>query len=256
MDLGVRAPITIRRTRIDSVDWLIRDLGPRRDTPDVVFVAGLGSGEYLCPHAERLADTRHVLVPDMPGFGRSRGARRLRSVEEFANALSDLLRHEVAGPTDLIGNSFGTQIVLAFAQTRPDLVRRLVLVGPTIDRQARSYPRAFGRWLCTAPIEPPSLAVSLARSYLRCGLRTPALAFRASMQDRPEQRIRAIDHPVLLVRGTHDRIAPRRWLEELQRAGDDVEIAEIPNAAHTVDYSAPVEVAEIVARFLARPERM
>jgi pimeloyl-ACP methyl ester carboxylesterase len=176
----------------------------------------------------------------------------MRTVEEFAAALGALLRQQVAAPADVVGNSFGTQIALALAESEPDAVRRLVLIGPTIDRAARSYSKVLARWLRTAPIEPPSLSVSLARSYLKCGLRTPALAFRASMRDRPEQRISKLSQPILLVRGVRDSIAPRAWLEELQRNAARAEIAEVPNTAHTVDYAAPKQVAPIVTEFLDR----
>ncbi len=247
------AAVLTRHPHAGTYDWLVRDLGEASSgRPVVVFVAGLGSGDYLLPHAERLATSRRVLLPDMPGFGDSRGPARLRSVEEFAAALGALLRDEVDGPVDLIGNSFGTQIALALAETEPDAVRRLVLIGPTMDRTARTYPHLLGRWLLTAPIEPPSLAVSLARSYLKCGIRTPALAFRASIRDQPERRIATIPHPVLLIRGMRDRIAPRRWLEELQDCAAHAEIVEVPDTAHTVDYAAPERVAPIVAEFLDR----
>ncbi|MGN6473861.1 MAG: alpha/beta fold hydrolase [Mycobacteriales bacterium] len=242
-----------RRPHAGTYDWLVRDLGdPTSTSTPVMFVAGLGSGDYLLPHAELLARTRRVLLPDMPGFGHSRGPARLRSVEEFAAALGALLRHEVGAPADVIGNSFGTQIALALAESEPDAVRRLVLIGPTMDRAARTYPKVLGRWLRTAPIEPPSLTVSLIHSYLLCGVRTPALAFRASMRDRPEQRISKIPHEVLLVRGMRDRIAPRSWLEELQGNASRAEIAEVPDTAHTVDYAAPKQVAPIVTEFLDR----
>ncbi|HVV75445.1 MAG TPA: alpha/beta hydrolase [Mycobacteriales bacterium] len=220
--------------------------------PTAVFVAGLGSGDYLCRHAELLADERRVLLPDMPGFGRSRTSHRLRTVEEFAAALLEMLRSETSGPVDLVGNSFGTQIALAAADASPEAVRRLVLIGPTFDASARSYPHMLGRWLLTAPIEPPSLAVSLLRSYLKCGVRTPALAFRAGMRDRPEERIERVSHPILLIRGVRDRIAPRPWLEDLQRQSTNVEIAEVPRTAHTVDFAAPEAAARLVADFLDR----
>jgi pimeloyl-ACP methyl ester carboxylesterase len=242
-----------RRSNAGTYDWLVRDLGdPSSSAPTVVFIAGLGSGDYLLPHAELLAAKRRVLLPDMPGFGTSRGPARLRSVEEFAAALGALIRDQTDAPVDLVGNSFGTQIALALAENEPGAVRRLVLIGPTMDRAARAYPKVLARWLRTAPIEPPSLSVSLLRSYLKCGVRTPALAFQASLRDRPEQRISKISHPILLIRGMRDRIAPHEWLEELQRNAKHAEIAEVPDTAHTVDYAAPKAVAPIVTEFLDR----
>jgi pimeloyl-ACP methyl ester carboxylesterase len=187
----------------------------------------------------------------MPGFGTSRGPKRLRSVGGFADALLELV-DDLGAPVDLVGNSFGTQIALAAAARRPAAARRLVLIGPTFDRAARRYPRMIARWLTVMPLEPPALGLSLARSYAKSGIRTPALALRAGMRDAPERNLAVLPHPVLLVRGTRDRIAPRAWLEELQQCAAAAEIAEVPGVAHTVDFAAPEPLAEITREFLDR----
>ena len=99
-------------------------------------------------------------------------------------------------------------------------------------------------------MEPPALALSLARSYAMSGVRVPWLAFRAGMQDTPEAKVAALRQPILLIRGKRDTIAPRSWLEELRRCGRDVQIAEVPKAAHTVDFAAPEQTAALVKAFL------
>jgi pimeloyl-ACP methyl ester carboxylesterase len=247
-------PVATRTPAIGEYRWFIRDLGePSATRPTVLFVAGLGSGGYLCRHAELLASDRRVLLPDMPGFGHSRGSKRLRAVGEFADALVDLVRRETTEPVDLVGNSFGTQIAVAATAKSPDQIRRLVLIGPTFDAAARTMPRMLLRWLATMPTEPPSLGLSLARSYAMSGIRTPWQAFRAGMLDRPEDNIAKLPHPMLLIRGERDSIAPRAWLEELRRRGENVEIAEVEGAAHTVDYAKPEAAARLVRDFLDRP---
>jgi pimeloyl-ACP methyl ester carboxylesterase len=73
------------------------------------------------------------------------------------------------------------------------------------------------------------------------------------MLDRPEDNIAKLPHPMLLIRGERDSIAPRAWLEELRRRGENVEIAEVEGAAHTVDYAKPEAAARLVRDFLDRP---
>jgi pimeloyl-ACP methyl ester carboxylesterase len=244
------AQCVLRTVRAGEYRWSIRELAAAHDTaPTVVLVPGLGSGEYLLPHAERLATSRRVLVPDMPGFGHTRGPRRLRAVAEFGSTLVELVRAEADGVVDLIGNSFGSQVVLAAAGQAPELVRRIVLIGPTFDSAARTYRQVLSRWLLIAPREPPALAVSLARSYLKCGVRTPLFALQAAMRDRPEDLVATLPHPILLVRGSNDRIAPRRWLEDLQQRAADARIAEVPDTAHTVDFAAPEAAARLTSSF-------
>jgi pimeloyl-ACP methyl ester carboxylesterase len=243
-----------RHVLAGGIDWLVRELAPGRDVagPVAVFVPGLGSGEYLLPHARLLARTRRVLVPDMPGFGHSRGPHRLRDVGEHADALLALLRSRDESPADLLGNSVGTQMVLAAAERDHDAVRRIVLIGPTFDRVARSYRKMLGRWLATMPHEPPSLGVSLLRSYAKSGIVTPLVTFRSALLDRPEERLATLPHPVLVVRGSKDRIATDRWLEELTQLSPYAESAVVPGVAHTVDYAAPAALARLTEAFLGR----
>lgn len=239
------------RVRIGDIDWKVRSLGTRTgEAPPIVMVPGLGAGNYLLPHARELAGARQVLVPDMPGFGRTRGPERLRSVDQFADALLAFIAVEAGGVADLIGNSFGTQIVLAAAQRAPDAVRRVVLIGPTFDAKARTFPRVLGRWLRIATKEPPSLALSLLYSYAQCGVRTPWLALRAGLDDAPEQRIAYVPHPILLIRGCDDWIAPAEWVRQLAVLAARAEVAEVPDTAHTVDYAAPRSAAELTRAFL------
>ena len=248
--------VLTRRLHIEQTSWLVRELAPptASDAPPAVFVPGLGSGEYLLPHACLLARSRTVFVPDLPGFGASRGPRRLRTVEQFADSLLELTDGLADRPVDLVGNSFGTQVALGAATRQPAAVRRLILIGPTFDRAARTYPRMLARWLTVMPIEPPALGVSLLRSYAKSGVRTPATAFRAGMRDEPERTIATLAHPILLVRGTRDRIAPRAWLEELRQRAAAAEIAEVPRVAHTVDFAAPDRLVELTRQFLDLPD--
>ena len=61
----------------------------------VVLVHGLGvSGRYLEPLGELLAARRRILVPDLPGWGRSEDPPRALDVEAAAEVLADSLRLE------------------------------------------------------------------------------------------------------------------------------------------------------------------
>ena len=60
------------------------------DAPVMMHLHGFGlSGRYLLPTAEALADEFHILVPDLPGFGRSGNAIEPLTVEELAHAAED-----------------------------------------------------------------------------------------------------------------------------------------------------------------------
>jgi pimeloyl-ACP methyl ester carboxylesterase len=79
---------------------------------------------------------------DLPGFGRSALVPgRLCHGEEVAALLEGL----GSGPADLVGASFGGRVALELAIARPDLVRRLVLIGaPYPDHEWSAAVEAFG----------------------------------------------------------------------------------------------------------------
>ena len=93
-----------------------------------------GSSRSFARFLPEIADERSVYAPDLPGFGESDPAPSA-TFADAARAVLDLagdlrLRH-----VDVLGVGFGAAVALDLAASRPDLVRRLILVGtPPIDR--------------------------------------------------------------------------------------------------------------------------
>ena len=75
-----------------------------------------------------LGDVRSVYAPDLPGYGES-DASPTRSVAEAAIAISDLANDLRLRQIDLLGVQYGAEVALALAAARPELVRRLVVMG-------------------------------------------------------------------------------------------------------------------------------
>ncbi len=81
-----------------------------------------------------MAAARSVYAPDLPGFGESDPAPT-SSHADAAKAVSDLSNDLRLKQIDLLGIRFGAAAALELAASRPELVRRLVLIGaPPLDR--------------------------------------------------------------------------------------------------------------------------
>jgi pimeloyl-ACP methyl ester carboxylesterase len=81
-----------------------------------------------------LADVRSVYAPDLPGYGES-DSSPTRSIAEAAVAISDLAQDLRLRQIDLLGVQYGAEVAIALAASRPELVRRVVLVGvPAAER--------------------------------------------------------------------------------------------------------------------------
>jgi pimeloyl-ACP methyl ester carboxylesterase len=103
----------------------------------------------FCLHAEQsssrvfvrflpeIAEVRSVYAPDLPGCGES-DPSQASGVAEAADAISDLANDLRLRQIDLLGVRAGAAIALSLAAARPELVRRLVLIGiPGADRLPR-----------------------------------------------------------------------------------------------------------------------
>jgi pimeloyl-ACP methyl ester carboxylesterase len=75
-----------------------------------------------------LADVRSVYAPDLPGFGES-DPSPARSIGDAAGAMSDLANDLRLRQIDVLGVQYGAEVALDLAAARPELVRRLVLIG-------------------------------------------------------------------------------------------------------------------------------
>ncbi|MFL5998253.1 MAG: alpha/beta fold hydrolase [Streptomyces sp.] len=229
---------------------------PPRDAV-VVMVHGLGlSGRYFTPLARSLAAAgRTVLVPDLPGNVRSRRAvRRAPDVEETVEALQ---RWRTAAAVDscvLVANSVGCQVIAALAAEHPGLVERMVLIGPALDATALSPVRQLLRLLADGPKEPLSLLATAAADYLVTGAARSLAGFRHARQDASglfEARLRRIEAPALVLRGSGDRVAPQPWAERVAAHLPHGRLAVVPGAAHAVHFSRPGPTARQILDFLS-----
>ncbi len=219
--------------------------------PRVVLVHGIGiSGRYLLPTARRLARLYDVYVPDLPGFGKSSDPPRALDVPELADALAAWMRDQELHHCVVVANSFGCQIVADLALRHPELVQACVLLGPTVDRHARSGVRQGVRLFLDTLREPVTLWAVEAYDSLVFGPLRFARTLRYMLRDRIEEKLPLIGVPVVVVRGQRDRIVPDRWVRELVDLAPRGRAETIPRAAHAVNFNSPEAVAGLVTRLI------
>lgn len=188
----------------------------------------------------------------LPGYGVPAAADDDLRPAVLAQRLHPLLAG-AGEPAVLVGHSASCQVVVHAARCWPDRVGGLVLIGPTTDPRARSWPRLARRWLATARHEDPRQIPALVRQYHRTGLRSMRRAMDAARHDRIDVTLRATDCPVLVLRGPHDRICPATWSEELSTvpsAGACSAAVTLPRGGHMVPQTRGRSVAGEIAGFL------
>lgn len=115
--------------------------------PAVMLLHGGGPGASGVSNYSRnidaLAQHHRVLVPDMPGYGRSsKGIDKSDPFGCLAGAMRGLLDELSISTAHLIGNSYGGAAALRLALDTPGRVGKLVLMGPGGIGTTRGLPTA------------------------------------------------------------------------------------------------------------------
>ncbi|RLP85896.1 alpha/beta fold hydrolase [Micromonospora sp. BL4] len=229
-----------------------RGTDPGTGAPPVVLVHGLAvSHRYLTPLAVALAATHPVYVPDLPGFGLTEHPRGAYDVRAHADHLAAWLAAYRLPPVCLLGHSFGAEVVAALAAAHPDLVRAVVLAGPTSDPDARSRRGQFGRWLVDTLREAPLQAPILARDVWDARPWRVVATLSHSVRNAIEADLVRVDAPTLVVTGGRDPVVPATWRDQVARLVPDARPVAVPGAAHNVATTAPAAVADAVRHLLA-----
>ena len=119
--------------RTNGADVFVTDTGG--EAPAVVLLHGGGPGasglSNYSRNTEALSRRFRVLVPDMPGYGRS--SKHVDHSDPFgylADTIRGVLDELGIGRAHLVGNSYGGAAALRLALDTPQRVGKLVLMGP------------------------------------------------------------------------------------------------------------------------------
>jgi len=149
--------------RIDAGDGPVfyQEAGQGRTV--ILLHSSACSGSQWRDLAAHLAGRCRVLVPDLPGYGRSAGRPDLGTAGLAADAAAvAALAATGSGGVDVIGHSYGGAVALRFALEHPGRLDRLVLIEPVAFHLLRGRGNAAERDL--AEIE--TLAADLERASL------------------------------------------------------------------------------------------
>jgi 2-hydroxy-6-oxo-6-(2'-aminophenyl)hexa-2,4-dienoate hydrolase len=168
---------------------------------------------------------------------------------------------------DVIGNSMGGATALGVAMERPDLVRKLVLMGsaglaianpdPSYMKVLRDYDfsldgmRKIMRALGGSRFQPSEELVHYRHALMRDeAARTALKAIVASHLTYERDAIAAVKTPTLVVGGKEDQVAilarTYGYLELLENSWGFI----VPHVGHWVMIEAPKEFAVVTTSFL------
>lgn len=250
----------------------------RPGSPQVVLIHGGGAGAESsgnwCYTVPLLAYEFHVFAVDMVGFGRTAkpDAGSYSYSQPGRNShLAGFLRVLGLEGASLVGNSMGGATALGVAMEHPDLVRRLVLMGSAglvAEITEDLKPIIFYDFTLDGMRR---LVTALTSSRFRVSPELVRLRYELSIQPDtrrayeavmkwirdqgglayPEDAIRTVKTPTLVVNGKEDAVVPLRnayrFLELIENSWGYF----IPHCGHWAMIETPHDFAGAVREFLS-----
>ncbi len=253
--------------------------GPEREAP-VVLVHGLGGcAANWVDVAPLLARSRRVLVPELPGHGRSAPLAAVPNLAVLADRIGALAEREGMAPAAYVGHSLGAVVAVRLALRRPEAVSALVLaaaagisstsrrakwglrilgiigprrlVAPWADSVAESaFLRhlVFGRWGASDPLILSRAAVDGFLEGTRLTSDSVSAA-RAVVVDDVRQDLGELRCPILVLWGARDNQLPVADAFEFARRLD-APLRVIGDCGHLLIGERPDLCAEAIEEFL------
>ena len=201
--------------------------------------------------------------------------------ETHAADLAALIEKSGRYPVDLLGHSYGGVVVVVLARSRPDLVRRLILVEPSLFGLLRG--RADGEKILADAVNWRDRDLARFRSgedplemmrgwydekapgtfdafpewrrqIITANARTMGPVLTHNWVDFPFrcQDAATLRMPVLIVEGAKTGAGMQKITSILAGCLPDARRVVLPNSTHTIQYDAPEAMAQEVVEFLTK----
>ncbi|MEW2448401.1 alpha/beta hydrolase [Streptomyces parvulus] len=224
--------------------------------PLVLLHGGFCTNETWGAQRADLAAAHRVLLPERRAHGHTPDVAGPLTYQDMADDTVAFLETVVGGPAHLVGWSDGGVVALLVALARPDLVRRVVVVGATFRPAGESFAEPgmldamtpgspdmeFFREMYE-PVSPDGAGhwPVVAAKVLDMWRTQPTLT---------EPELGRVTAPVLVVSGDDD-LMTLEHTTALYRALPDARLAVLPGASHLVPLEKPALLNGLILDHLA-----
>lgn len=233
----------------------------REDAIPLMLIHGAGASHLDFPPDLRRLKTASVLLPDLPGHGKSPGEGRSR-VEDYAADMIALLDALEITQIAVAGHSMGGAVAQMLTLTYPDRISGLILIGTGaklkvndailngITTKTRETAELIMKWAWAKSASDEMRQMGVDRLLLT----DPQITrgdYLACNQFDVRDRLNAIQVPTLVIGGEVDKMTPPAWSEFLGESIAGAELHLLPDAGHMMTLEQPGNVTGIIRDWLA-----
>lgn len=255
------------KTTIVEVNGFSCRVWSKGSGPKLGFLAGLGGLPRWLPFLDKLAETRTVIAPSLPGYPGATGHTELDTHLDWVLAVRQLIDKSGLAGADLLGASVGGAFAAEMAAIFPGHVRKLVLIAPfglfdeaepAADPWAQRKEAVAGlmcangqRW--NEFVAPPEGANSIEWPIeMTRASEAAARAFWPLGNTRLEKRLGLITAPTLIVWGEGDAILPPSYARKFAAGiNGSTRVETVAGAGHLAYLDQPDAVARAVLAHLS-----
>ncbi|RHZ52486.1 hypothetical protein CDV55_103912 [Aspergillus turcosus] len=251
-----KAPAGSGLTNINGKDLLYQHLG-KQDGPPVVFIHGLGgSSTYFHPLTSKLQSTHSLHLLDLEGHGLSpTSALSSLTIASFAEDFYQMTKTaSINQGVTVVAHSMGCLVAMKLALEHPDLVSKLILMGPppnplpqaasqaTYDRAALVREKGMLSVVdaitkggtSTYVQEKKPLSIAAVRMSLLTqdaeGYAKACMALAGSAQDALD--VKQLKCPVRIVTGDADKVGSPDVCKKYETSMQDAKTKVLANVGH------------------------
>lgn len=208
----------------------VNRFGPEGSRPLLLLHGGGVAGWMWEPMRARLDQEHRIVVPDLPGHGRS-ADETYTSHDDVLPALEKLLEDE-GRPATVVGFSLGAQLAVLLAARRPDLVEDVIVVsaqavplravGPTLALLGATAGLARQAWFARLQARelfvPPEHLDDYVRTSAGISRETLLNAVGENLRFTPPDEWRDFRGAALILAGSKEKSLMRRSAAALHEA--------------------------------------
>ena len=209
-----------------------------------------------------------IYAPDFPGHGFSEG-KPLKTIEEMADWVAELMNHCNLQSAILIGHSQGCLVAMAFAHKYPKLAKKLILIAGALQIKVNDY-------LLNTSINALSDAVSMMIEWghgknghffspTQPGHSLMGVGRELMLSNKPEALnadlnacnqfdagliASTLDLPVLCILAQSDKMTPIKLGIKMANAIKNAKYVEIAKSGHMIPLEKPDEVNSEILSFV------